>query len=325
MMKKKVLTLLKEADGYLSGQDICEKLEVSRTAVWKVMNQLREEGYQIESASNRGYRLVEVPDRLTEAELGSRLENSLFGKNIIYKEEIDSTNTEIKRQAELGALEGTLAVAECQQQGKGRRGRVWSSPKGSGIWMSFLLRPQLKPENASSLTLVAALAVSWAIERVTGLSAQIKWPNDLVIDGKKICGILTEMSSELDFIHYVVVGIGINANIKKFPEELPYATSLFLEGGREYNRAELATEALKEFESCYLEFLAVGSLERLLSDYNNRLVNKDSQVQVIKGEGSFRGIARGVNAQGELLVETENGTETILAGEVSVRGVYGYV
>lgn len=325
MMKKKVLTLLKESDGYLSGQDICEKLEVSRTAIWKVMKQLREEGYQIESASNRGYRLLEVPDRLTEAELGSRLENSLFGKNIIYKEEIDSTNIEIKRQAEAGALEGTLAVAEFQRQGKGRRGRAWSSPKGSGIWMSFLLRPQLRPENASSLTLVAALAVSRAIEKVAGLSAQIKWPNDLVIGGKKICGILTEMSSEMDFIHYAVVGIGINANIKEFPEELPYATSLFIEGGREYNRAELAAVVLKEFESCYQEFLAEESLERLLSDYNSRLVNRGSQVQVIKGDESLSGIARGVNAQGGLLVETESGIETILSGEVSVRGVYGYV
>lgn len=295
-MKTKVLTLLKEADGY-----------------------------QIESASRRGYRLLEAPDRLTEAELGSRLENSLFGKNIIYKEEVDSTNIEIKRQAEAGAPEGTLAVAEFQQQGKGRRGKAWSSPKGSGIWMSFLLRPKLKPEKAAALTLVAALAVSRAVEGLTGLPAQIKWPNDLVIGGKKICGILTEMSSEMDFIHYVVVGIGINANIKEFPKELPYATSLFLEGGRQYNRAELAAFILKEFEGCYQEFLSKGSLQTLLSDYNSRLVNRDNEVRVIKDKESLRGTARGVNEKGELLVETESGIEPVLAGEVSVRGVYGYV
>lgn len=324
-MKKEVLMLLKEAKGYLSGQEICESLQVSRTAVWKVINQLREEGYEIESAPSRGYRLAGTADRLTEAELGSRLKGSLFGNHILYKEKMDSTNMELKRQAEAGAPEGTLAVTECQQQGKGRRGREWSSPKGTGIWMSFLLRPLIKPEKVSGLTLVAALAVSRAVEQVTGLKPQIKWPNDLVLHEKKICGILTEMSSEMDFIHYVVVGIGINVNRKEFPEELPFATSLFLEGGREYNRAELAASVLWAFEAYYEEFLSRGSLEGLLAEYNSRLVNRDSQVQVIKDGESLQGIARGINARGELLVETEKGTEVILSGEVSVRGVYGYV
>ena len=249
----------------------------------------------------------------------------MFEKNIIYKEEIDSTNIEIKRQAKAGAPEGTLAIAECQTQGQGRRGRAWISPKGTGIWMSFLLRPEIQPEKAASLTLVAALAVSRAIEKETGLKAQIKWPNDLVINGKKICGILTEMSAEKDSIHYVVVGIGLNVNMENFPEELPFATSLLIEGGRVYQKEPLIKAILREFESCYTDFLETENLEKLLADYNKRLVNLDNQVQIIKDKEALLGTARGVNAQGELLVETKEGIKKILSGEVSVRGVYGYV
>ena len=249
----------------------------------------------------------------------------MFKQNIIYKEEIDSTNTEIKRQAKAGAPEGTLVIAEEQTQGKGRRGRDWNSPKGTGIWMSFLLKPAILPEKAASITLVAALAVSKAIEKETGLKAQIKWPNDLVVNGKKLCGILTEMSAERDNIHYVVVGIGLNVNMKEFPKELPFATSLFLEGGRTYQKEALITAILQEFEDCYKEFLKTENLEKLREDYNKRLVNIDHQVQIIKNEEILLGIARGVNVQGELLVETKEGIQNILSGEVSVRGVYGYV
>ncbi len=324
-MKKEILRLLREKESYLSGQELCSRLSVSRTAVWKAINQLREEGYQIESASHRGYLLVSGPDRVTAAELASRLSGCPFGENIIYKEEIDSTNIEAKRQAEAGAVHGTVVIAESQEQGRGRKGKAWSSPKGTGIWMSLVLRPEIRPERAACLTLTAALAVSRAVEHVTGLSAQIKWPNDLVINGKKICGILTEMSSEMDFIHYVVTGIGINVNMERFQEELPFATSLQIESGRPYIRAELAAWVLREFDACYQDFLETGDLEKLLSDYNERLVNKDRQVQVIKEGEQIQGTARGVNSQGELLVETKDGTEAVLSGEVSVRGVYGYV
>lgn len=324
-MKKEVLRLLKEKNGYLSGQEISQRLSVSRTAVWKVIKQLREEGYEIESASNRGYRLIQAPDQMTAAELGSRLSGCPLGQNILYKEEIDSTNTEGKRQAEAGACHGTLIVSERQNQGKGRRGRAWTSPRGSGIWMSLLLRPKIKPENASGLTLVAALAVSRAVEQITGLEAGIKWPNDLVMNKKKICGILTEMSSEMDFVHYVIIGIGINVNMKGFPVELPFATSLRIEGGRKYVRAELASAVLFEFSKCYDSFLETENMEKLLLDYNRRLVNKDCQVKVTNGAEEIEGIARGINGQGELLIEIDGRIQRILSGEVSVRGVYGYV
>lgn len=324
-MKKEILRILKETKGYLSGQELCEKFSVSRTAVWKAIGQLREEGYEIESASNRGYRLVGVPDRVTELELGSYLAGCPLGQNIVYREEVDSTNTEAKRQAEAGAAHGTVVLAERQTQGKGRRGKSWGSPEGTGIWLSLLLRSSIAPDKASCLTLVAALAVSRAVEKVTGLKAEIKWPNDLVLNGKKICGILTEMSSELDFIHYVVTGIGINVNMADFPEELPHATSLRIESGKEYLRAELAACVIWEFSACYEDFLERESLEKLLSDYNGRLVNKGRQVQVLKEGRSIQGTALGVNAQGELLIEAGGKTEAILSGEVSVRGIYGYV
>lgn len=252
-------------------------------------------------------------------------ENSFFGRNVIYKEEIDSTNAEAKRQAEAGAPEGTLIIAERQLQGKGRKGRVWNSPEKTGIWMSFLLRPSMEPEKAASITLVTALAVSRAVEKMTGLRAEIKWPNDLVLNGKKICGILTEMSSGMEGIRYLVAGIGVNVNMDAFPAELPFATSLKIEGGREYPREELASSILTEFYACYQEFLKTESLQGLLKDYNDRLVNCGSQVQIIKEKETILGTARGVNEKGELLVETKSGLETVLSGEVSVRGVYGYV
>lgn len=243
----------------------------------------------------------------------------------IILEEVDSTNIELKRQAEAGAKEGTLLIAERQLKGKGRQGRPWDSPKGSSIAMSFLLKPELTPEKAARLTLVTALAVSRAVEKVTGLKALIKWPNDLVINGKKICGILTEMSTGAEGVRYVVVGIGMNVNIEAFREDLPYATSLRIEGGRSYSREALIDKILSEFSVYYERFLKTGSLEGLLEEYNKRLVNRDSRVQIIKEKETMQGTARGVNAEGELIVETENGLETVLFGEVSVRGVYGYV
>ena len=205
--------MLKETDDYLSGQEICERLNVSRTAVWKVIKQLETEGYEIEAVRNRGYRLRFLGDVLSQAELESSIDSEWAGKNILYFDETDSTNTEIKKAAEKDAPHGTLAVADYQSMGKGRRGRSWAAPHGVGIWMSLLLRPELPPTCASMLTLVAALAVADGIREVCDLEAKIKWPNDIVVNGKKVCGILTEMSTELECINYIVTGIGINGQI----------------------------------------------------------------------------------------------------------------
>ena len=241
MMKTRILKELKEAGDYISGQELCEKLQVSRTAVWKHIKALREEGYRIDSVTNKGYKLLDSPDSITAEEIGSDLDTEWLGRNLRYYETIDSTNLEIRRLAEEGAPHGTTAVAEEQTSGKGRRGRSWLGKAGCGIWMSFLLRPQIAVENSSMLTLITALAVEKAVGEETGLQCQIKWPNDIIVNGKKLCGILTELSAQMDELNYVVVGIGINANMQEFPDDLrDKATSLRIETGETVKRASLA-------------------------------------------------------------------------------------
>lgn len=319
--------MLKESEGYLSGQEICEKFNVSRTAVWKVIKQLETEGYEIEAVRNKGYRLIQAGDLLSRMELASSMQTEWIGKEILYFDETDSTNTELKKAAEQNAEQGTLAVADYQSMGKGRRGRSWTSPHGVGIWMSLLLRPKLHPSCASMLTLVAALAVADGIREACGLEAEIKWPNDIVVNGKKVCGILTEMSTELDFINYVVVGIGINANTTEFPEEIrEIATSLYLETGSRISRSRVIGEVMKAMERYYALFLARRDMSDLLESYNERLANKNNVVRVLVPEGEYVGVSEGINSEGELLVRMEDGElRTVLSGEVSVRGIYGYV
>lgn len=319
--------MLKESKDYLSGQEICEKFNVSRTAVWKTVKQLETEGYEIEAVRNKGYRLKQAGDLLSRMELLSSMQTAWAGKEILYFDETDSTNTEIKKAAEQNAEHGTLAVADYQSMGKGRRGRSWTSPHGVGIWMSILLRPKLHPSCASMLTLVAALAAADGIREVCGLEAGIKWPNDIVVNGKKVCGILTEMSTELDCINYVVVGIGINANTAEFPEEIrEIATSLYLETGSQVSRSRVIGEVMKAMERYYALFLERQDMSGLLENYNERLANKNKAVRVLAPEGEYVGVSEGINSEGELLVRMEDGTlRTVISGEVSVRGIYGYV
>lgn len=330
-MKTEILSLLRERADYISGQELCERFGVSRTAVWKVMNQLKEEGYVLEAIQKKGYKLVENPDVLSLSELKSRINNDWAGCEIYYLEETGSTNVDAKRLAEEGAGHGSVVVADKQNAGRGRRGRTWESPAGKDLYFTILLKPDFAPDKAAGLTLVMALAVTRAIETYCGIEAEIKWPNDVVVNGKKVCGILTEMNVETDYIQHVVIGIGINVNRTDAPKDIPeelrgVATSLFLEGGVTIARAGLLQEVLQCFEDYYEKYVQRLNLELLLEEYNARLVNRGRQVRVLDPKGEWEGIARGVNASGELLVKKNDGTiEEVYAGEVSVRGIYGYV
>lgn len=249
---------------------------------------------------------------------------------IIYFKKTDSTNNQAKSLAAEGAEHGTLVVADRQTAGKGRRGRSWTSPAGTGIFMSLILKPAIKPEHASMLTLVAALATAKALEQETGLKPMIKWPNDLVVNKKKVTGILTEMSADVEQIHYVVVGVGINVNMTEFPEEIrETATSLRLETGHEVDRASLITVFLKYFDEEYEKFTKTEDLTLLQEEYNARLINREKEVRILDPahpDGGYNGRALGINETGGLLIERENHKiEEITSGEVSVRGVYGYV
>lgn len=325
--KTKVLRALRSCEGYLSGQELCEELGVSRTAVWKYIKQLEEEGYEIQAVRNKGYRLVEIPDVLDESEVRSRLNTKWAGHKVCFYQQVDSTNTQAKRLAEEGAPSGTLVFAETQTCGKGRRGRGWESPPSSAIYMSLLVRPKLPPERASMVTLVMGLSVVQALKRVLNLDAYIKWPNDVVLNKKKIVGILTEMSAQIDYIDYLVIGTGINVNIKTFPPELlDKATSLQIELGHPVSRAQLAAETMECFEKNYEIFERDQNLSELMEEYNHVLANYQQQVRVLEPQGEYSGIARGINEMGELLVEKEDGTTALVySGEVSVRGLYTYV
>lgn len=304
---------------------MCEEFGVSRTAVWKAMNQLKEEGYVIESVTNKGYHIVACPDLVTKEAIEGKIKTKIIGKHVYYKEEVGSTNTLAKQYAEEKNSHGYLITADKQNAGKGRRGRNWDSPKGSGIWMSLILKPDLEPMHASMLTLIAALAVSKAICEVTNLDAKIKWPNDIVVNKKKVCGILTEMNAELDYINYVIVGIGINANTKEFPDEIKeIATSLSLEAGNQVNRSNLICRTFEYFEEYYETFLESKNLLPFIDEYNTLLINKEKTVKIV-GEKEMIGIAKGINEKGELLVTVGEKVIPVMSGEVSVRGLYGYV
>lgn len=327
MLKTDILTALKKMDDYISGQELCERLGVSRTAVWKVMNQLKSEGYEIEAVQNKGYKLTGFPDIITESELKSLLSTKWAGNTIVCYESVDSTNSAAKRLAEEGAIHGTLVTAGAQLTGKGRRGRSWASPANKNVYMSLLLRPEFPPVKASMLTLLTALAVAIACENVTGLKTAIKWPNDIVVNGKKICGILTEMNAEIDYVNYIVIGIGINVNVESFPEELlKTATSLLIEKKEQINRSRLIAAVLQHFEQVYENFCKTLDLSALKMEYEKRLVNLGKEVKVLDPVMEYTGIAKGITNGGELIVTREDGTDKqVYAGEVSVRGLYGYV
>lgn len=335
-MKTEVLAMLRASDGYVSGQQICEKFGVSRTAVWKIINALKDEGYVIEAAQNKGYRITGYPDILTKEEIASviKLEGvKTFASDISFNETVDSTNNVAKKMAEDGAAHGTLVVAEQQTGGKGRRGRHWVSPSGTGIWMTYILRPDITPDRASMLTLVAAMATAEGIQKhISRVGSDavcaIKWPNDIVLNSKKIVGILTEMSAEPDCVNYVVTGIGINVNMTEFEEDIKEnATSILKETDCRMRRSEIIGTITKKFEEYYETFIKTADLSALADSYNSILINKGRQVRISASGGEEEtGTAVGIDDRGGLLITRDDGTvRSVIAGEVSVRGLYGYV
>lgn len=310
--------------GFVSGEDLSVRLKVSRTAVWKNVNSLREQGYEIDSATNRGYRLVSCPDVLTPGEILPGLGTRLLGAKLFCFDSVDSTNEEAKRQALAGAPDGSVFVAERQTGGKGRLGRGWDSPPGTGLWFSVLLRPGSVPARVSATTLLAGCAVRSAIRESTDCPAMIKWPNDVVIGPKKVCGILTEMSAEMDRVEFVVVGIGVNVNNAQFPGELKEkATSLFLQCGKTVRRAALLGETLRRFERL-LEENRNGLSAEFLAGYKKSCVSLDRIVSFERNGARLSGRAFDISPEGELVVAMPDGTlTTVYSGEVSVQGFYG--
>ncbi len=325
-MKAGILAELRASDGYVSGQDLCKKFGVSRTAIWKAINQLKQTGYEIEAVQNRGYHIVSTPDILSENELKSIRKTEWLGNTICYEPVMGSTNTKAMQLAEEGAPHGTLVVTDKQECGRGRRGRNWETPPGTGIAMTLLLRPEINPDNASMLTLVAAMAVARGIEDESGLRVGIKWPNDIIVNAKKVSGILTEMSAQTDYVNHIVIGIGINVHTEEFSEELKnIATSIYMELGIKINRAALIERICEYFEAYYDVFLRTEDLSEIAKQYDAYMVNRNQPVRVLDPHDAFEGTARGITNRGELLVDTWETRRLVSSGEVSVRGIYGYL
>ena len=322
-MQKKILDILLNADDFISGQEISEKLGVSRQAVWKSINALKEKGYEIQSVTNRGYRLVSSPDYLNESSLKSLLHNKIIGKNLIVLDSVDSTNDYLKKLGNEGCENGTVVAAREQTKGKGRLGRTWQSKKDDGIAFSVLLRPNVAPSEVSAITPLAGLAVCKAIREYTKLDCVIKWPNDIIIGRKKLVGILTEMSAEFDAVEYVITGIGINVDHTSFPEEIAFkATSLLLETGRHIDKNEFLACVLEHLESEFVK----NNLEltpTALSEYTDLCATVGRSVTFQRGTRRISGMAVGVSEHGELKVMMSDGTISLVnSGEVTVQGIY---
>ena len=328
-MKRRVVEVLKENKGkFISGQKLSEELNVSRTSVWKYMNSLKEEGYNIESISRKGHRLISSPDILTSEEIAQHLNTKNIGRDIRYYETIESTNKTAKQIAQQEDKEGTVIISEEQTEGRGRLGRNWTSPKGKGIWMSIVIKPNIAPTDASKVTQLTAAAVYSALSEM-GIETQIKWPNDIILNEKKVCGILTEMSSEMMQINYMVVGIGINVNLdlEDIPDDIrEKATSLKIEIEEKIDRKELIGKILNKFEYFYELFINEGDISEAISVCRERSILIGKNIRVIERKQELQREAIDLTENGELVVKDEFGnTSVVISGEVSVRGEHGYV
>ncbi|MBQ7516046.1 MAG: biotin--[Schwartzia sp.] len=320
-MDAKIIELLRGAgDGYISGEEIAQRLGVSRTAVWKRIQILRENGYDIVSHSRSGYSLREAPDLLLPQEIQPLIRTQRIGRHIVHFDMTTSSNEEAKKLAAQGAEDGTVVVAEEQGAGKGRLSRGWFSPRQKGIWFSVILRPAFLPQEAPKCTLLAAVAIVRAV-RAFGVEAGIKWPNDVLYEGRKFVGILTEMNAEMERIHYIVIGSGVNVNLRPsdFPPEVrDIATSLSIIKGEPLPRAKLFAAILDAMEELYFDAIENG-FGAVFDEWRRYSVTLGQEVNVIGVNETFAGTAVDIDEDGALLIDTASGRRRVLAGDVSIR------
>ncbi len=326
-MKNKVLKILKENNNYISGEKISNMIDVSRTAVWKNINSLKEDGYKIDSVSRKGYKLMSSPDILTHEEISPYLNTDFIGRNILYYDTIDSTNKKAKDLADSNS-DGTVIISEEQTAGRGRLGRKWTSPKGKSLLISILLKPNINPSRVSNITLVGAVALVKALEDFD-IQGLIKWPNDIIINDKKIAGILTELSAEINQVNYVVMGIGVNLYIgkKEFPEDIRHkAGSILSETGMTIDRKKFTGKFLNYFEKYYKEYFLGNNFDEIIKISKEKSILLGKEIKVISRDYSYEAKVLDITSEGHLLVLKEDGTkEEIYSGEVSVRGKNGYI
>jgi BirA family biotin operon repressor/biotin-[acetyl-CoA-carboxylase] ligase len=319
----KILSALRCAAEGVSGAELSQKLGVSRAAVWSRIEELRSLGYGIEASPHTGYRLVSAPDLLHADDLRSRLgRTGVIGRDIRVFQETTSTNDIIEKLARDGVKEGVVVFAESQTRGRGRLGRKWISPGGKGLWFSVLLRPKLRPQAVTRLTVASATALVRAVHSQTGLMPEIKWPNDLLVGGRKLAGILTEMSAELDRVKYVILGIGVDVNLtaSEFPLEIRRtATSLRIETGTAIDRAELAAWILRELDRDYNRVCS-GLYEAVADEWEQRCTTLGRDVVISAGNRGIKGRAESLDGDGALLLRTEHGhLEAVVGGDVTVE------
>jgi BirA family biotin operon repressor/biotin-[acetyl-CoA-carboxylase] ligase len=319
-----ILTAMRRAGaGSVSGADLAQQLGMSRAAVWAHIEELRKLGYEITANPHRGYRLVSTPDALHADDLLARLpDNLIVGRDIRVFEETNSTNDVAEKLARDGVKEGVVVFAEAQKKGRGRLGRQWLSPARKGLWFSVLLRPDMRPQAATQLTVAAATALARAIRRQTNLTPEIKWPNDILMRGKKVAGILTELSAELDRVRYLIIGIGVDVNLAN--EDLPpdlrkIATSLRIESGQPVSRPDLAAAVLRELDADYARVRA-GEFEAVADEWEEQCTTIGRAVTIRIGDRVQRGVAEALDAEGALLLRTQHGRlERILGGDVTIE------
>ncbi|MDL2237281.1 biotin--[acetyl-CoA-carboxylase] ligase [Christensenellaceae bacterium OttesenSCG-928-K19] len=321
-MKTEILKILLEATEAVSGEEISKQLDVSRAGVWKHIQALKEDGCIIEAQTNRGYKLHALPDLLKPEYVNLYLPEEEL---IIWYQETDSTNTQGKMLAKKKKEEFFVVLAEHQSGGKGRLGRAWVSNPGEAIQMSFVVKPLLPPSKAPALNFAIALGVCEAVQEMCSVDVKIKWPNDVVFGAKKLCGILTEMSADMDKVDYLVSGVGVNVNQQSFAGEIEQrAVSLRMIAGDAVDRVKMCAALIKHVKSmynCYVE----GGMEALMPLYMKRSAILNSEITVSCGEERYTGVCTGFGENGELIIKTQNGERSFLAGEVSVRGMKDYV